>query len=131
MAPAGSSAEMIDVAELVEKWSTLPVPVRSKISEILTEGYTACWHSGFGLPRMSACICWNDMTASQQQTLRSSGIIDFRPHRPHWGYGGGHCNNRAEVAVKVGEMSGPRFYCRECAKEFPAAAIIDPLPAVA
>lgn len=64
----------------------------------------------YGLFPTTEALCWNGLTAAQQHSIASSGIVPDR-------YGGGDCPNRATVAVHVGPHPGPRFYCDECAKE--------------
>jgi hypothetical protein len=60
---------------------------------------------------MAEAMCWNFMTPQQQDLLRINGAIQLGE------YGGGPCPNRADVAVEVGDMPGPRFYCRACAEQ--------------
>jgi len=105
-------------------------------------GHKARWNVFYGVRRyfsdtrpvncqfpVSEAMCWNYMTPYQQAFLMTMGRIDRLPWKV--GYGGGPCRNRAEVGVKVGSRPGPRFYCRECAKAFPASDIVESLPDVA
>ncbi len=55
-------------------------------------------------------MCWNHMTPSQQTQLAETGVITIGQ------YGGGPCNNKASVRVRVGNSYGPRFYCAACAE---------------
>lgn len=71
---------------------------------------------------VSDCMCWNHMTPLQQDTLRTTGII-WKGY-----YNGGPCNNKAEVAIQIGNDCGPRFYCKECADRI-KSKIIPEIPA--
>lgn len=57
------------------------------------------------------CLCWNHMTVDQRRMVSTSGFIF------PGGYGGGPCDNRAEVRVPLGIGPGDRFYCRACARQ--------------
>jgi hypothetical protein len=62
----------------------------------------------YGRFPIEEAICWNGLTESQQYDISTSGIVPSK-------LGGGHCPNRAQVAVDVGPYPGPRFYCQTCA----------------
>lgn len=70
--------------------------------------------------------CWNGLSATQQEFLRTEGYLPFGYREE------GECQRGAEVEVTTmwDEFPGPRFYCAACASGYLRGLPPPPTPRV-